>query len=362
MRRATLVLPATIIALVVALGTSPRAADNLVLLRFNDYLEALRTQAGIPGLAATIVGTTDTIFERGFGYQDVERSIATRTDSPFAVDGLVQTVVAALALRCDETPWLSIDDPISNYTADTPEPDATLRMLMTHTLQGPGGLQFSYRMDRLAPLAPVIAMCNDGSFHPVENGTFRSAAAKFFRRMGMIETVPGADVVDLQDGDEGFDGATLQRYADLLGRGAVQYSVDGKGRATPGSASATTLSPSGGLLTSARDLARFDLALKTGVALQAEELIDAWTPPRGANGQPLPHGIGWFVQQYNGEPLIWQFGESATSSSLMILAPRRGLTLILLANSAGLARGLNLGAGDITVSPFARVFLGLFVR
>ena len=37
-------------------------------------------------------------------------------------------------------------------------------------------------------------------------------------------------------------------------------------------------------------------------------------------------------------------------------------TLILLANSPGLTRSLNLSAGDIGVSPFARVFLGIFLR
>jgi len=36
--------------------------------------------------------------------------------------------------------------------------------------------------------------------------------------------------------------------------------------------------------------------------------------------------------------------------------------LILLANSQGLVRPFNLSAGDVTVSPFARLFLSVFVR
>jgi len=38
------------------------------------------------------------------------------------------------------------------------------------------------------------------------------------------------------------------------------------------------------------------------------------------------------------------------------------MTLILVANSDGLTRPFALAAGDITVSPFARLFLSLFVR
>ena len=354
MRRATLVLPAIAAAITISLGVSPRAADNLVLSRFSDYLESLRIQAGIPGLAATIVGTTDTVWERGFGMRDVDRSDPVRPDTPFAVDGLIQPIVASLVLRCDETPWLSMDDPVGKYAPNSPEPAATLRMLMTHSSPGANGLEFSYRMGRLAPMAPTIAACTDASF--------RSAVAKFLRRMAMIESVPGSDVVDLASGDEGFEQATLDRYAALLARQSVQYAVDGKGHATPSATASPTLTPAGGLLTSARDLARFDLALKSGVVMQSSELADAWTAPIGGNGQPLPHGIGWFVQSYNGEPIVWQYGESATSSSMMLTAPRRGVTLIVLANSAGLARSMNLAAGDVTVSPFARVFLGLFVR
>src|SRR5260370_22624603 len=161
MRRVAIVLPATVAILVIALGTSPRAADNLVLSRFSDYLESLRTQAGIPGLAASLVGTTDTVWERGFGYQDGGRSIQTRTDSPFPVDGLMQTIVATLALRCDESRWLSIDDPVARFATDAPDATATLRMLMTHTSPGAGGLVFSYRLDRLAGLAPAISSCTD---------------------------------------------------------------------------------------------------------------------------------------------------------------------------------------------------------
>src|SRR5204863_4882456 len=134
MKRSALALT---MAIVVALGTSTRAADNLVLSRFSDYLEALRLQAGIPGLAVAIVGTGDIVFERGYGLQDVERNIAVRTDAPFPVDGLMQTIVASLALRCDESPRLSIDDPVSVFVPKAPEPEATLRMLMSIPRRAP---------------------------------------------------------------------------------------------------------------------------------------------------------------------------------------------------------------------------------
>jgi hypothetical protein len=41
--------------------------------------------------------------------------------------------------------------------------------------------------------------------------------------------------------------------------------------------------------------------------------------------------------------------------------PSKSLTLILLANSDGLTAGYNLERGDVTTSPFVKIFLRLFI-
>ena len=46
---------------------------------------------------------------------------------------------------------------------------------------------------------------------------------------------------------------------------------------------------------------------------------------------------------------------------MLLTLPRRGLTLILLANSQGLARPFSLSEGDITVSPWQMRAAGTFL-
>jgi hypothetical protein len=117
------------------------------------------------------------------------------------------------------------------------------------------------------------------------------------------------------------------------------------------------------MISTVRNLEQFDLALKKGIMMRPEWRTLALTPPNDANGQPLPHAYGWFVQSINGGPVVWQFGVSDNASSSMIIyAPQRGVTLILLANSSGLSRPFDLSTGDVTVSPFARLFLSVFGR
>ena len=117
MRRPLLLLT---MALSLSVGALVHAADDFVLSRFGEYLESLRTQAGIPGLAAAIVGPAGVSWEGVFGQQDVERNIPTRLDTPFHLDGTTQAIVASLALRCASDGLLSLDDPVSKFAAVEP--------------------------------------------------------------------------------------------------------------------------------------------------------------------------------------------------------------------------------------------------
>ena len=353
MRRPFLV--ATIAVLLIA-ARAPLRADDLVLRLFGDYLDALRTQAGIPGMSAAIVGDDDIIWERAFGQQDVARSITTRSDTPFQFDGLTQVFTAAMVLRCVEEGRLSLDDRIGQFKSSSPDADATLRQVLTHTSGPPDGLVFAYRPERLAPLTIAVRQCTGDSF--------RETLANLFERLAMRDSVPGADVIHLAPPAEGIPSpAAVDRYTDVLSRLATPYAVDKDGRVSASQYGATTITPASGLISTTRDFAKFDLALKKEVLLRTGTLAAAWQPPLGRSGQPLPHGIGWFVQTYNRETIVWQFGVSDNaSSSLVVKAPARGMTLIVLANGDGLVRSLPLSAGDLTISPVGRLFLGTFVR
>ena len=110
-----------------------------------------------------------------------------------------------------------------------------------------------------------------------------------------------------------------------------------------------------------RDLARFDIALGSGSIIAQQSLAASWTQAV-AQGRALPTGLGWFVQNFNGEPLVWQFGLIRDGYSALVLKlPARNLTFIALANSDAMTAGYNLNNGDVTASPFATLFLDFFV-
>lgn len=347
------------------LATLSAAPDDLLYVRFERYLEALRLQAGIPGMVAAVVGENDIVWERSFGQQDVERLVPAMPDTPFHLDGLTQVMTATLVLQCVEQGRLSLDDPILKFDASTPEPASTIRHVLSHTAPTPeGGLRYGYQLDRFAPLQEAVRICAEQPFH--------MAMAGLLDRLAMRDAVPGMDVVTVPaqvDPLAPVDGLPLPppaaptleaigRYAGVLSRLATPYLVQDR-RPVPVAPQAGTLTPTGGLVATARDLAQFDVALKQGLLLLPETLALAWSTPDSLGQPPAPHGLGWFVFVHNGELVVWQFGVSDGYSSFMMSLPARRLTMILLANSDGLVRPFVLTPGVVTASPFARVFLGL---
>lgn len=323
--------------------------QDFVYERFGTLLDSLRIQAGIPALAAAIVGPNDIIWERAYGRQDLDRFVATRTDTPFHTDGLTQIFTAAMVLRCVEEGRLSLDDRAGA---------ATIGQLLTHTAESAGGLVYAYRPDRLDPLSRAVRDCNGGSF--------RKTLANLLEQYRMFDSVPGPDAPVLEPPAEGVPPpAAKARYQGVLERLATPYAVDGQGHATVSRYSATTLTPATGMISTVLDFAQFDLALRNGYILKTSTLGEAWQAPIGANKQRLPHGYGWFVQTYNNAPVVWQFGTGENgSSSLVVTLRAQKLTLILLANSTGLVKASSapLSSGDLAVSPFGQMFLNVFAR
>lgn len=347
-------LPVLVLSAVVALAPST-AAQTTPSSLFERYLEALRAQAGIPGLSAAIVQDGRVAWEIGLGLRDVEAAQPALADTPYPVADLTGTLSAALVLRCAENGQVDLNAPMRQWTELVAEGSATVRHALSHTSAAPPGSAFKYDPSRFAALTPVVEGCAGQPFR-------KHLDAALLDRFAMIDALPGLDLADPQSparADVHPD--LMRRYESVLLRLALPYKVE-KGRATRSDYPPRTIDAAMGLVASVRDLARFDAALDTGAVLQPETLSAAWTSVAGTAGTPLPFGLGWFVQAYNGERLVWHYGLAPNSfSSLVLKVPSRRLTLILLANSDGLSAPFALNEGDVTTSPFARLFLRLFL-
>ena len=354
-------LPAVAVLLFVSLTTPVRAqsptTSAITTPPFESFLEQLRQQAGIPGMSAAIVQNGEIVWERGFGFQNQELRARATPDTPYPIGDLTETIAATLLLQCTELRILDLDAPPRRYGVSLPEADATLRNILSHTSAIAPGDRFSYDPARFAKLGTAIEFCAPQPFR-------KSVAHRVLDRLAMKDSVPGRDIQDPQNTPEGlFDAAALERYARILDRLAVPYKVDKKGRSVRTDTPIDDpLTASSGVISTVRDLARFDAALDSALLLTGDTLTVAWSNVLARDRTTaLPMGLGWFVQHYGSDPVIWHFGLiPGAYSSLVIKLPARHLTLILLANSDGLTAPFQLAQGDVTRSLFAALFLRMF--
>jgi CubicO group peptidase (beta-lactamase class C family) len=349
-------LRAGVLVLVAALALAPRPdAQSLPIALFERYLGSLREETGIPGLSVAVVQGRRVVWEAGLGRQDAERNVPARADTPYLIGDLTQSFAAVVLGQCVERAGLDINTPIQRW-ASLPESAANVGHVLSHTSSGAPGEAFAYDPSRFGTLAAVAQDCAARPFR-------RAVAEDIFERLGMADSIPGRDLAKMGATDpDYFHDGKLRAYESVLARLAVPYRVDRSGRATRSDYPAESVNAATGLVSTVRDLARFDIALDDNALISGEIRNTAWTNVRTSSGAPLPMGLGWFVQTYNGERLVWQLGNVRDAgSSLLLKIPGRELTLILLANGDGLAPPDTLATGDITASLYVKLFLKLFL-
>jgi CubicO group peptidase (beta-lactamase class C family) len=345
-------LASVVLTLVVSLPGGTSAQQNLNLGLFERNVELLRQEAGIPGLSAVIVQGRRIIWEAGFGFADVERLVRATPDTPYPIADLTQPFAATLLLHQVDRGYLDLTDRMQRWETVFPNPQATVQEVLMHTSTG----AYRYDPSRFEVITPVIEYNSRLPFR-------KFLANEILDRLWMRDSVPGHEMEQPPSADQPFfDLDDVQRYQAVVQRLAVPYQVDIRRRATRSEYPSRRLTAGTGMISTVRDLAKFDAALDDRILLDDTIVRAMWAPAAAVNGVRVPTGLGWFVQIYNNERIVWHFGLSPGAfSSLMLKVPGRDLTLILLANSDGLSSPFGLEAGDVTTSLFARSFLRLFI-
>ena len=339
-------------------GRSDREIAARLLTQFDSLRQALR----IPGLAVVILRDTTILAAQGFGLADRESGVPVTPDTPFNIASVTKPVAGVVALRLVERGRLDLDRPMRSFRG-FPEfctdvqgaggiffsdyaclnPALTLRHVLSMTANGTPGTRFLYNPPSFSWASRPLAEVSDTSFSElVRMLVFEPAGMTRSARKHRRLELPPALAADL----------------------ARPYRVDSAGnivRSEPPGPQGD--GAAGGVISTARDLARFDIALTQGRLLTPESIRMMWMPGRSPSGSVLPYGLGWFVAEPFGERLVWHTGlwESAYSA-LYLKVPDRRLTMILLANSDGLRWDTRLDEAAIERSPFATAFLAAFPR
>jgi CubicO group peptidase (beta-lactamase class C family) len=363
---------------VLATGQRGAAQGAFPFEIFGRYLEPLVQQIGMPGVSAAIIQTDPdrpfaepVIHRYNVGFADLERKILADYDTPYAIGGVTQAMTGVLAGVCIDRFTTNIFDidklDMRQFVPAFPVPNTSVRQVLSHSTDG----RFHYDPLLFTQLTPVIESpkCLNVPFR-------RAMVTEVINRVRgvMTRTVPGMDL-NRPEGEAAralFDQNDVDRYQRVLADLAVPYKIDAKGRATRTEYPSYGLDAASGMVSTVADLVKFETELDSddGIPLSSSTLRQMWSNQAFEFGQPngttlrlvMPTGLGWFVTRESNVDLVWTFGHiQDASSSLIVKMPAKGLTLIMLANSSGLAKTYDLENANVTSSPFVKVFLRLFI-
>jgi CubicO group peptidase (beta-lactamase class C family) len=324
---------------------APPAARSLA--EFESQLDHLRAQLAIPGMSAIVMAHDVVVWEGSFGVADIPSQRPVTPVTPFHLASLTKTFASTIVLQLVEQGLVYLDDPIRDYGI-TLQGQGVIRVrhLLSHTSEGVPGEEFHYNGDRFALLDQVIQRATGESFAT--------------RVMDRIVTPLALDQTAPNPLDAAAFAASGRDAGTYVAGMATGYGIDDRRRpvfvAYP-----ALFSSAAGLVSTARDVARYSTALDAGQFLSAATRTLAYTPSRGAGDRILPYGLGWFISTVSGHTLVWHYGYWTGNSSLIIKEPARGLTFVALTNSDQLSAPFNLGAGDLMSSTAAQVFVNAFV-
>ena len=329
----------------------PSSGDKARLERFERQVESVRARLKIPGLSVAIVKDQDLLWAKGFGFADLESRVPATPDTLYSIASLTKTFAATLVMQLVEQGKLDLDEPVSHYATDFKDDSVRIKHLLSHTSSGTPGERFEYSGRRYDYLTAVIEKKTGKRFVEVVVETF-------FDPLGMSSSVPYHNVVD--DADKWVSSLgkeRLDRYRKSLANLAQPYAYYGDGEILHETYPPKDISgAAAGLLSTVRDMARYDIAIDRYVLLKKETQEKAWTPFVSNDGQRLPYGLGWFVTDYHGLQLVWHSGQWGTGFSAMyVKVPEKHLSVVMLANSEALAEH---GGEDLASNSFVCSFLG----
>jgi CubicO group peptidase (beta-lactamase class C family) len=353
------ILRAALALALAALIAGPAAADPV-----DEYIKAQMARRKVPGLALAVVQRGQLMKLQGYGLASVELDVPVTPDTVFELASVTKQFTATAIMKLVEEGKIRLDDPISTYLPGTPPTwnAITIRHLLTHTSGLPklgedftslwrGGVRMNYTTAQMFDAAVKDSL----SF---ASGTGWQYSDVGYFLLGMvIEKVTG----------QRYAAFLADRLFTPLGMGST--SVIDQWAVVPNRAPGYTLRDGKlirirrdvqlemashyGVLSSVRDLVKWDQALDAGRVLSAQSLTAMWTPMRLDDGSYRQYGFGWFVTERRGHRLVDHTGITGTQISRL---PDDGLTVIVLTNL-----GYRLGGQEVDPWGISQGVAGLYI-
>ena len=302
----------------------------------------------VPGISAAVVQDGELLWSAGFGLADLENFVPATSSTLFRLGSVSKPITATAILQLYERGKLDLDAEVQKYCPAFPKKEwpITARELLGHL----GGIRH---------------------YNPDGKGDIPDDSAKHFLTMEESLQIFASDPLVAKPGTKyhystyGYtllgcvlEGAASQKYVDyvkenvsdpagmqetqadnffsIIQRRTRWYHKDKSGVVeNAGVLDSSYKIPGGGLISSADDMARFEIAILANKLLKPATRDLMWTPLKTADGSENGYALGWDTVKRSGLALAKHTGGQQGTSTSILLVPERRAAFVVLANMDG---------------------------
>ncbi len=299
-----------------------------------------------PGVAVAVVENGEYEWGGGFGFADLENNVPASEHTLFRLGSISKPLTAVGALELWERGQIDLDAPVQKYCPAFPEKSKpiTTREVMGHL----GGIRHYKGETEDDPEIgntkhfdnPIQAgldfFKNDALV--AEPGTHFHYSTQGYTLVGCVmEGASGAKYVDFMRTNvfapAGMSATQVDdRFAIIPYRTRFYQKTAAGAVENADFLDSSYKIPGGGWLSSAQDMARFEVAILHDKLIKRATRELMWTPLKASDGSKDTYGLGWGVGDLDGTLFVGHSGGQQGTSTDFVIAPTKGAGVVVLAN------------------------------
>ena len=308
-----------------------------------DSLFAPLSQGLSPGAAVLVIQNGKTVHAKGYGFARLDTKEAITPDTAFDLASVSKQFTAMAIMILAERGKLSLDDPLTKFFPEFPAYAQKIRIrnLLTHTSGLVDAINPSWFKPGYEPtsrdLLKMMAAQSTVNFAPGEKFEYNNAA--YLLLALLVEKVAGESFPKFMAKNVfsplGMDHTRVwDETKPKVEHLAISYAPDGNSFKPIAYVSDISLYGPKGIITTLRDLAKWNEALESEKLLRTATLRQAFVPVKLNDGTESPYGFGWVVGKENGLEMTEHAGGYLGYRAEIRRYPGEHTTIILLSNSA----------------------------
>lgn len=309
---------------------------------FDAYLAEQVEAIGVPGAVVAAFKNGEIVYHRAFGLADVADATPMDRDMAFEIGSVSKQFVAVALLTFVEDGKLALNDTLGKALPSAPEAwhGVTIEQLLRHISGVPdyeaiAGYDF-YNEARAPQDIFDEALKREPAFEPADRFSYSNTGYVLLSLI--VERAAGKPVSDVLVERIFRPLGMASTYAAKRPAGVTPatgyHSRTGTRKEQPPIAWSSTLA-AGGIVSTIKDMQKWDEALYTEKILPKETLAKVWTNVKLNDGSESNYGFGWSMGALREEPTQQHSGQTNGFTCFYMRFPQRHFSVLVWTNTYG---------------------------